>query len=122
MAERSLQKSSSYGSLGPKSALYENLCDYREAYKAMITDIADSLTEEDVEKIVWIYDLPRKTYTPLDALYSLHRTGKLSESDISSLENLLKRIKREDIVEKYLKTFRQMYDRKFSSLYNNAHK
>ncbi len=44
MAELSLLRTSSYGSVGPYPTLYDNLNGYREAYKAMITDIDNLLS------------------------------------------------------------------------------
>ena len=84
-----------------------------EAYKALVTEVADSLMEEDVEKIMWLYDIPKKApkgYSPLDVLTNLHKNGKLSENNSNGLGSLLERIKRKDLVEKYLTPFHQTYE------------
>ena len=112
----SKSSSSNYLALGLKhsSTTSTNIIDSRyEAYKALITEVADSLMEEDVEKIIWFYDLPRKAargYSPLDVLTNLHKSGKLSENNLDGLESLLERIKRKDLVEKFLTPFHQKYE------------
>lgn len=77
----------------------------------MVQDIAENLGSEDVQKIVYQYDLPTE-YSSTSALVALRRLemqGQFSDSDTEPLESLLKSINRYDLISKHLLQYRQHY-------------
>lgn len=86
-------------------------CQRRRSYKQMVQDIAENLGSEDVQKIVFLYDLPTE-YSSKSALVALRRLemqGQFSDSDTERLESLLKSINRYDLINKHLLQYLQHY-------------
>ena len=71
-------------------------------YKRLVIQIADSLSSEHVEKIVFLYGLPDKMKqdTPLNVLTHLHqsRSSDFNERNTNELISLLKDIGQEKLI------------------------
>ena len=77
----------------------------------MVQEIADNLGSEDVQRIVYIHDLPREFggKSGLEVLQHLERRGEVGERETDRLEELLQEIHRFDLVDKHLVQFRRRH-------------
>lgn len=87
------------------SSSQERLGLFREkndAYKALISHIAERLRAEDLRSIFWYIDAAPKLRdgTALDVLENLEMVGKFSRRNVQYLSNLLKGIQRVDLMER----------------------
>lgn len=75
----------------------------------MVKDVAEDLGTEDVQKIVFLHDLPAdyKSASALAALRELEVRGKFSDSNIKPLVHLLESIYRYDLISKHVTPYRQ---------------
>ena len=75
----------------------------------MVQDVADNLGSEDVQKIVYIYDLPTdfNGKSALAALRRLEMDGQFSEWETDRLESLLKAINRFDLIHRHIFCYRK---------------
>lgn len=75
----------------------------------MVQDIAENLGSEDVQKIVFLYDLPTEysSKSALVALRWLEMQGHFSDSETERLESLLRSIKRYDLINNHLLHYHQ---------------
>ena len=73
-----------------------------DAYKALISLIAEKLSAEDLRSLEWHVDAPPKlrTGSALDLLENLQRQGKFSEQVVGNLSELMKKINRMDLMER----------------------
>lgn len=87
------------------------ICHRRLSYKQMVQDVADDMGTEDVQKIVFQFDLPAdyKSKSALAALRELEVRGKFSDSDISPLLGLLQSIHRYDLINKHVTPYQQRF-------------
>ena len=74
----------------------------------MVSDIAENLGSEDVQKLVFLHDLPSEysRKSALVALRLLETRGEFSESQTERLVTLLKEINRFDLIDRYLSQYR----------------
>lgn len=86
-------------------------CQRRRSYKQMVQDVADNLGAEDVQKIVFLYDLPTdfNSKPALAALRRLEMEGQFSQCETDRLESLLKAISRFDLIHKHILSYRKSY-------------
>ena len=77
----------------------------------MVQDIADNLGSEDVQKIVFLHDLPTEysNKSALAALRRLEMQGQFSESETERLESLLEGIHRFDLINRHVVQYRKNY-------------
>ena len=75
----------------------------------MVQDVADDMGTEDVQKIVFQFDLPAdyKSKSALAALRELEVRGKFSDSDIRPLLGLLQSIHRYDLINKHVTPYQE---------------
>lgn len=73
-----------------------------EAYKTLISQVADQLREEDMKNIFWQMSTPPKlrTESALNVLEDLERLDTFSERNVHRLSKLLKNINRIDLMNK----------------------
>ena len=73
----------------------------------MVSDIAENLGSEDVQKLVFLHDLPSEysRKSALVALRLLETRGEFSESQTERLVTLLKEINRFDLIDRYLSQY-----------------
>lgn len=81
----------------------ERLGHFREkhdAYKTLISHIADRLSSADLRSVFWYIDASPKlrTGSALDVLEYLEMAGHFSERNVEHLSHLLKEIKRIDLM------------------------
>ena len=72
----------------------------RDAYKSLISRIAEQLRPDDMTHLFWYIDAPEtlRGRTALEVLEHLQRLGKFSETTTVQLLDLMKNIKRIDLM------------------------
>ena len=86
------------------ASLNQDLGHFRErhdAYKTLISRVAERLSPGDLRSIFWYIDASPKLRdgSALDVLEYLERAGKFSEKNVQNLSQLLKEIERVDLME-----------------------
>lgn len=73
----------------------------RDAYKTLISRVAERLSSDDLRSIFWYIDAPPKLRngSALDVLEYLEMAGRFSEKNVQNLSQLLKDIKRVDLMD-----------------------
>lgn len=70
------------------------------AFRSLVSDIAERLSDSDIQKIIWQQDVPsslQNKVTALEVLEYLYKHGHYTEHEVRPLAQLLKDIHREDL-------------------------
>ena len=70
------------------------------AFRSLISDIAERLSESDIKNIIWQQDIPTSRQNRISALVVLeylYKNGLYTEYEVRPLAQLLKDIHREDL-------------------------
>jgi hypothetical protein len=72
----------------------------RDAYKSLISRIAERLSPDDLRSLFWLIDAPPKLRngSALDVLENMEMAGQFSERNVQQLSHLLDKIKRIDLM------------------------
>ena len=81
-----------------------------QQFRKLVSDMADHLDKNDVQKIIWQKELPKKMKesSPLNVLEYLYSRGEFTATELRPLSQLLQAIGREDLmgrVESYQEKF-----------------
>ena len=89
----------------------------RQQFRRLVSDIAEHLDKNDVHKIIWQKELPKKMKdnSPLNVLEYLHSRGEFTATELRPLSQLLQAINREDLTGKV-----DSYHEKFGELKLNG--
>ena len=84
-----------------------------QQFRKLVSDIAEHLDKNDVHKIIWQKELPKKMKesSPLNVLEYLHSRGEYTATELRPLSQLLQAIDREDLTERV-----ESYQEKFGEL------
>lgn len=71
----------------------------RHAFRSLVSDIAEHLSDSDIKGILWYQDIPSslQNKTALEVLEYLYKHGVYTEREVRPLAQLLKDIHREDL-------------------------
>ena len=88
----------------PQSAERDNR---HAAFRKLITDISEHLRPDDVTKCTFIRGLPKdRSLSALDTLSYLMQVGAFSHENVEPLVNLLKDVKRHDLIHDLVSPYR----------------
>ena len=92
------------------SVLAQGASRYKE-YKLLVHTVASHLGPQDVISVGFIHDLPveLRSKGPLEVLQHLERNGLFSDARIEPLEALLKGIVRHDLVNNFVKAYKEKH-------------
>ena len=81
------------------------------AYKKLVAELSEHLVPEDLKQIIFLRSLPEslKKSAALDVLDYMDKRGDFSPTNIQSLTEVLKDVRRNDLVNEYV----EEYQRKF---------
>ena len=70
------------------------------AFRSLVSDIAERLSDSDIQNIIWQQDVPsslQNKVSALEVLEYLYKNGVYTEHEVRPLAQLLKDIHREDL-------------------------
>ena len=70
------------------------------AFRSLVSDIAERLSESDIKNVIWQRDIPtsqQNRISALEVLEYLYKNGFYTEYEVRPLAQLLKDIHREDL-------------------------